>query len=138
MWAHSGGHPFFFKYDVAEIVADIRADISAGMCADICAGMCADICTGMCAETLPRLFTRNDCRVHCRASNPQPRFFFACFFAGIPAAIEVSYYSVGGGISSDSLGSSLIVSMNHFSFWIISYVNNISYSHMFLSSQMTK
>ena len=84
---------FFLKYDVAEIVADICADISAGMCADICAGMCADICTGICAETLPRLFTRNDCRVHCRAGNPQPRFFYACFFAGIPAAIEVSYYS---------------------------------------------
>ena len=96
MWAHSGGHPFFFKYDVAEIVADICAgvfaDIRAGMCADICAGMCADICTGVCAETLPRLFPGNDCR----ARNQQLRFFFACFFSGIPAAIEVSYYSVSG------------------------------------------
>ena len=71
-------------------IAGIIADICAGIRVDIYAGIVA----GILAETLPRLFTQNDCRVHCRASNPQPRFFFACFFAGIPAAIEVSYYSV--------------------------------------------
>ena len=84
MWAHSGGHPFFLKYNVAEMsagsIAGILADICAGIRADICAGIVA----GICAETLPRLFPGNDCRAYCRARNQQLRFFLRVFFRVYP------------------------------------------------------